>query len=418
MIKYITVSLLFVVVLKSFAQPNFKDSLVKWSETHHFFKMDSLNNMYKSKDYFFYKALYANVCNNPSLSMIYLDSIKHQVETKTFKFYKLKNDNFIKLFDYKNAYKTTKILTEQFKNKFNPIQLRAEINTKRIWEVLKNSSAQKVEKFESVIIPTLKDKAGLLTMKISANKIETDFVFDTGAGLNCITESLAKKLDFEILPDNNIYVNSFTGIENRVLIGIAPLLQVGTIKIFNAVFLVYPHDAFTFAKGAYIINGIIGFPIIKEFGTIAIEKNKLTVFQNSENFKNNKNLFIDELRAVVMLNYKGKANPYNFDSGAKTSSFTKSFYEAYQSNLEINGRIINSKTSGAGGQEVHKQVLEIQNQEMYLEKTKIKFSSMLVNKLDYGIYGRVNFGNIGQDVLKQFNKITVSFDKNYLKLDY
>ncbi len=415
--KYILFIALFFVSSQAFSQKHIQDSLAKWSEAHQFVKMDSINNKYKTKDYFFYKALYANVCNNPLLSNVYLDSIKKRKTSKTFKFYKLKNDNFIKLFDYKNAYRTAKILTSIYIHEFDSIKLKAEFNTKRIWEVLKNSPAQKIIKFDSVTIPTFKDKAGLMTMKVTANDIEINFVFDTGAGLNCITESLAKKLGFKILLDNNIVVKSFTGVDNKVLIGVAPILQVGAIKIHDAVFLVYPDNAFTFAKGAYVINGIIGFPIAKELGTIIITKDKLTIMQKSADLKYNKNLFIDELRAIVMLRYKGKSNPFNFDSGAKASSFTKSFYEAYQSNLQKNGRIIGSKTSGAGGQEVNKQVLEIQNQEMYLDKTKIKFSSMLVNKFDYGIYGKVNFGNIGQDVLSQFDKITISFDNNYLKLE-
>lgn len=416
--KYII--LIFLIVVKTgtaFSQNKTEKRLKTLSEQYQFVKMDSVNNKMKTREYFFYKALFANVCNKPKVSNLYLDSLTQNDITQKFNYYKLKNDNYLKLFDYKNAFKTSNILTTTFSKNFSTEELNDELNTQRIWQVLKLQEPQTIDSFSELSVATKKDKAGLINTSVLANNIETDFVFDTGAGISCITESLAKKLGFIILPDNNIEVMSFSGIKNKVLIGIAPVLGIGSIKIHNAVFLVYPDDAFTFANGSYVINGIIGFPIIKELGTITIEENSLTFSKNKSPENNDKNLFIDELRCVVMLNFKGKTLPFNFDSGAKQSLFNKSFYELFKSYLDTNSIIISEKSAGAGGQEIISELLEIKNQSVKLGKITIDLVKLQVDTADYGVYGKMNYGNIGQDIMGQFKKVTISFDANYLKLE-
>lgn len=387
------------------------------SEQQQFAKMDSLNNKTKTKDYFFYKALFANVCNNPSMSNLYLDNLKPGAITKSFKYYKLKNDNYIKEFDYENAYQTSKILTTQFPKNFTEEELNDEMNSQRIWEVLKSQKPQTIDAFKTISVGAKKDVAGLITTEVQANTAPSDFVFDTGAGISCITESLAKQMGLTILPDNNIKVMSFTGIENKVLIGVAPVLTIGTITIYNAVFLVYPDSAFTFANGAYVIHGIIGFPIIKELGTVTIAPDTLTFCKRITLEKKEKNLFIDQLRSVLMLKYKGKTLPFNFDSGARESTFNKSFYELFQPYLDQNGTIVTEKTAGAGGQEVISTLLELKDQNIQLGELTIDLKKFQVDQLNYGVYGKVNYGNIGQDIIGQFKKATISFDSNYLKLE-
>lgn len=42
---------------------------------------------------------------------------------------------------------------------------------------------------------------------------------------------------------------------------------------------------------------------------------------------------------------------------------------------------------------------------------------LLKFQLDYGVYGEVNFGNIGQGILGKFEKMMISFDGNCLRLE-
>ena len=414
--KKLLLGLLFTIQAVS-GQTNSESILKQLSKQHQFAKMDSLNSKEKGKDYHFYKALYANVCNKPKLSNQYLDSLKNNELTNSYEFAKLKYDNYIKLFNYNSAYMASKVLTMKFQEHFTKDELLDEINAQRIWKTLRNSRLQIIDKFSKIILPTVKDKAGLITTEVKANGTSAHFVFDTGAGISCITESIAKKMGVKILPDNDVSVKSFKGQENKVRIGVAPEINVGELKIHNAVFLVYPDKAFSFADGAYVINGIIGFPIVKELGTITLEKDKLTFSKELESDINERNLFVDELRAIVMLQYKGKTLPFNFDSGAKVSLFNKAFYETFKTELDQIATRETVKASSAGAEVISTDVLVLKDQPLLLGNKTIQLPKMEIDPNDYGVYGEVNFGNIGQDVLGQFEKVIISFDNNYLKLE-
>ncbi|MXO04608.1 retropepsin-like aspartic protease [Flavobacterium sp. HBTb2-11-1] len=394
------------------------DSILKQlSKQHQFAKMDSLNSKEKGKDYYFYKGLYSNVCNKPKLSNQYLDSLKNNELINTYEFAKLKDDNYIKLFSYNSAYMASKVLTMKFQQRFTKEELQDEINTQQIWKMLRGTRPQSIDKFTKITVAAIKDKAGLITTEVKAKDTLAYFVFDTGAGISCITESIAKKMGVKILPDQNISVESFTGQKNKVRIGVASEINLGELKIHNAVFLVYPDKAFTFADVAYVINGIIGFPIIKELGTITIEKDKLTFSKELESVTNEKNLFVDELRAIVMLKYKSKTLPFNFDSGAKVSLFNKAFYDTFKTDLDSIGTLETTKSSSAGAEVVSTEVLVLKDQPISLGNKTIQLPKMEIAPKDYGVYGEVNYGNIGQDVLGQFEKVVISFDGNYLKLE-
>lgn len=417
-LNYLVFKFLFIGSLSASAQHHSKDLLYKYFEQHQFVKMDSLNrSIPNNSNYHFYKAAYANACNNPKVSNTFLEGIKRGSFKNSLDYLRIKNDNYVKMFDYSRAYKTSRKIVSKFKKELSAEELKDQINNNLIWDILKKQPAQKMEAFDEVKVATVKDLAGLITTKVEAGDYENNFVFDTGAGLNCITETEAKKFGVTRISDKKITVVSFTGQETEVPLGIAKELTIGTVKISNVIFLIYPDEAFSFANGKYVINGIIGFPIIKDLGTITIEKNQLTFSKKEQLVNNDKNLFVNQLRAIVLLKYKGQTLPFNFDSGAKRSLLSKSFYDRYTNEINSIGESKSRKSAGAGGQEIEKEVIELKNQEFWLLSQKINVPVIEVDKNDYGIYGQMNFGNIGQDILGQYNKISISFTNNYLKLE-
>ncbi|MDT9096702.1 hypothetical protein RSW32_25600, partial [Escherichia coli] len=85
---------------------------------------------------------------------------------------------------------------------------------------------------------------------------------------------------------------------------------------YNEPFLVFRDEALSFANGAYKINGIIGFPVAKELGRITITRKSLLIDAHREDNSFAKNFFVEQLRPIVLLGYKGKLLPFNFDTGA------------------------------------------------------------------------------------------------------
>lgn len=401
----------------SFAQDHSFSQLKDLKDRHQFNKMDSLNDAQKGKDYFFYKAVYANVTNHPKESLEALNHKQNKHLKNTFDYVRLVNDNAVKSFNYQLANQTSIQLITTYKNHLSTEDLADEINNQRIWEVLSNIPKQTLSNFTTSLFPTKKDIAGLITMEVKKDKLSSDFVFDTGAGISCITETEAQKFGLKILPDNQIEVMSFTGHKNKVRIGVAESFTLGEITINNAVFLVYPDEAFSFAGGKYKINGIIGFPIAKELGTITLEENLITATKNQSTYSGTKNFFVDQLRPIVVFEFQNKKLPANFDSGATSSLFTRKFYETFKTYIDQNGKLDLSNNAGAGGQIAENKISILSNQKIKIGNTPILFPELHIDIENYGVYGENNFANIGQDVLRQFKKVTLSFDHNYMLLD-
>lgn len=398
-----------------------KDNLYKLYKAKQFKALNDHNVNNDHPLHLFYKAVFANVCNQPALSNNYLDEyvakVKQPPALISFEYWTVRNDNYVKLFDYKNASVTAEKLLKDYKHKYKKNDYVEEQHAARIWKSLINEEPQTLIRKGKVIIPMKRDIAGLINVKVSDNDTDTSFVLDTGAGISSITESLAQKMNLKIMPDTGIKVGGFSNIYNPVRIGIAEELKIGDITVYNEPFLIFQDEAFSFAGGAYKINGIIGFPIAKAMGTITITPDHLEIDDvPAADSAREKNLFIELLRPVLFLKYKGKTEPYNFDTGAGASQFSKKFYEVYGKELEKTGKYETRADAGAGGVRKHRSLI-VKNVTFQLGDQEIIFPELDIDIENYHVSGKELYGNLGQDLLKQYKRVTISFKGNYLKLE-
>lgn len=402
-----------------FAQVKLNPELKSLADHHQYNVLFEKNKTNKADDKYYFDALYYSVLNQPKQSNELLKqfAVKNRASIKNIEYWKLVNENNIKTFDYNQAYKASKYLVDNFKSELGSEEYIEEQNNMRIWKAIKDKPIQKIQSFSTISVPTHKDLMNLTTLEVEANNIKKDFVFDTGAGLNCITETLAKQMNFDIIKSETIKVKSFTGASNEIKIAIAPKLTIGDIAIENTLFLVFPDTAFTFGDGLYQIHGIIGFPVAKELGTITFETEKLTFSKTESNTKEPKNLFFESLRPIVVLNYNGKNLPFNLDTGAQNSMFSKPLYQLFENEIKAKATKTTSTTSGAGGQQKTVELHQLNNQTFKLNNQILTLPKMLIDAENFDVYGEYNYGNIGQDILSQYKKIIISFDHNYLKLE-
>ncbi|MDR0228780.1 MAG: retroviral-like aspartic protease family protein [Flavobacteriaceae bacterium] len=402
-----------------FAQVKLNPELNALAQNHQYTQLFEKNKTNKATDKYYFDALYYSCLNQPKQSNDLLKqlAIKNKEFTKNIEYWKLVNENSVKTFDFNQAYKASKYLVDNFKNELTETEYEEEQNNLRIWNTIKNKPVQRIQPFTTVTIPSQKDFAILTNIDVTANNITTNFVFDTGAGLNCITETLAKKMGFQIINSETIKAKSFTGASNEIKIAIAPKLTLGNVIVENTVFLVFPDDSFTFAEGLYIINGIIGFPIAKELGTITFEKEQLTFTKSTPNTKEDKNLFFESLRPIVILEYQGKKLPFNLDTGAQNSMFSKPLFDLFAKDITAKATKITNTTSSAGAQQKTMELYQLDNQVFKLNKQSLNLPKMLIDYQNNDVYGPYNYGNIGQDILSQYNKVIISFEHNYLKLE-
>jgi hypothetical protein len=297
-----------------------------------------------------------------------------------------------------------------------PDEIRGNENAALIWKALRNEPRQRVMQPLIDTLPFTRDVAGLINLEVRSGGSALKFVFDTGAGLSCVTESVAAQMGFRILPDSGMKVAGFNNIYNPVRIAIADSIQLGDLIVYNEPFLVFKDEAFSFANGLYRIQGIIGFPIAKELGRITIEPKQLVLQKHQADDPTlEQNFFVETLRPLVILNYKGRPMPFNFDTGANSSDFFKPFYEADSTALLAVAKLVERQAGSAGGVSTHK-VLEVPALEFVLNGQTISIPNAGIDPERLHVSDEKLFGNIGQDLLKQYKKVTIDFGNSHLRL--
>jgi predicted aspartyl protease len=324
-----------------------------------------------------------------------------------------KIDNHVKLYQYREAHLTTQLLLRKYKHALSEEERDDARNSDLIWKGLQNVPPQTTTISSETQINYRRDLAGLINIPVGFADSTYYFVFDTGANLSVITESYARKSNLRRL-NVKFKVRAITGLEVHASLGIADELKLGNISIKNAVFMVFPDSALSFARGVYTINGIIGFPIIEQLQEIRINKNALTIPQRAVD-RNIRNFGVDELLPVISVAYNTDTLAFTFDTGAQFTFLNEPFYRDYKKLIDTAAKSFDMQVGGAGGITKTKALrlpqiaFNVAGQPALLKDVSIKTSSTTPKDKLY-------YGNFGQDIMNQFREMVINF--RYMYVDF
>ncbi|WP_207512765.1 retropepsin-like aspartic protease [Longitalea luteola] len=324
-----------------------------------------------------------------------------------------KIDNHVKLYQYREAHLTTQLLLRKYRHVLSAEERDDARNSDIIWKGLQNVGPQTTTITGETQIAYRRDLAGLINVPVSFIDSTFDFVFDTGANLSVITESYARKSKLRLL-NVKFKVRAITGLQVQANLGIADEFRMGNIIIKNAVFMIFPDSALSFARGMYTIKGIIGFPVIEQLQEIRINKNKLIVPAIAVDRKI-RNFGVDELLPVISVAYNTDTLAFTFDTGAQFTFLNEPFYKNYRPLIDTAGTSFDMQIGGAGGitktkayrlPQVH---IKVAGHPAVLKDVAVKTVSTTPKDELY-------YGNLGQDVMNQFSEMVINF--RYMFVDF
>lgn len=330
-------------------------------------------------------------------------------DTVQHKIYEIKADNEVKLFDYKSALTTNKLILDQYHKLLNKTKKDEIENNIILWEALANTPKQIVNINEEFSCQMIRDKAGLQNLPISVIGDTINFIFDTGANLSTVTQSTAKKMNMSIFPVR-IKVGTITGIEVEASLGVCPLFRLGNIEIENAVFIIFEDQYLSFPSIDYQINGILGYPVIAALEEIQIGKNDYFVAGKSNTVVYEINLAMKGLTPLIYLDNMH----FTFDTGASDTMFYKKFYEKNKAFIDQNYLPTELSFGGAGGNKSFPGFLI--NHSFDISGTKVTLTDVQLLK-DKVKPDETVYGNIGQDLMLNFNRTIMNFKDMYIKFE-
>jgi hypothetical protein len=291
-----------------------------------------------------------------------------------------------------------------------PDSLREDLaNSALIFRALRDVPPQTVTLAGDVDVPITRDRANLINVPVQAGDSAERFVFDTGANLSTVVESVARALGFRVL-DPVVKVGTATGQKTDAHLGVAPELRIGTATVRNAVFLVLPDSALSFPQIGYAIHGVVGQPVIAALGEVTLTRDgrlRVPARPSAAASGAEPNLCLDGLDNLVRVSIGGTPLLFGLDTGARTTQLFPPFYERNRAAVD-SGEVRTTQIGGAGGARSLR-VYGIGPLALTIGGATATLARLWVSTEPTADRTRYAFGDIGQDVIASFAEMTLDY---------
>lgn len=323
----------------------------------------------------------------------------------------VKASNSLRLYQYNTAVQTSRRILKDYRDLLDSADIKNYENMLGLFGALADVPPQEMELTKNDTIPAYRNKFNHLMVPVKANDTTADFIFDSGAGLSTISDSYAKKMGMQII-ESKIDVNSGTSINVQSKLAVADSIFVGNILFRHVVFLVMPDSVLSFPQVNLVIKGIIGFPVLHQMGEIHMFKDgKIVVPKNSTTCKV-QNLFLDNQVPIVAIIHDGDTLLLNLDTGAKTTELSRKFYDTNKAAVDSLGKR-SFKHFGSAGGIVKAEVSELSEFCFIVGSQQVTLPHVTV-MLQEKKFTKGRDGNLGQDVIGQFNEMILNFTHMYV----
>jgi predicted aspartyl protease len=361
----------------------------------------------------YYQSIIANTFNNSSESSKSIDKLLTAGNLSAFSnqmmktLYERKLQNHVNLFEYEKALQTNKFIQENYATLVDSAEMEDLQNTHKIWEALKGTPKQEMDKKEDFTIPLVKDKVGLTNIDVSFQDKTMDFVFDTGANFSVIQKSVASKLGMRVV-ETDFMVSTATGSKVKSGLAIAENMAIGGMVFKNVVFLVFNDEDLSFPQIDYHISGIIGFPVIRAMEEIHMTNDNQLFVPKEATVYPYGNLAMDDLMPIVACAYRGDTLRFHFDTGATSTSLFPLFFRQYEKEIKSKYEQKTFQAGGAGGVGTFEGFV-IDSLDLEIAGSVATLDSVMLHIENIGGEENHFHGNLGQDFVKQFQEMVISF---------
>ena len=168
------------------------------------------------------------------------------------------------------------------------------------------------------------DSDGRFPLTINGHAMK--LAFDTGANFSFLAASTAKQAGLEIR-HAGVSVASSTGGAADAEIAVGNI-TLGSWRIRNAVFLVYPDAGLTMPDG-YFMPGLLGFPVLAALGAIRYSHDGSIQIGVAEPAAQRPNMALEGNYALLRVGYRNDNLLCRLDTGADNTVFYEPFYKRY-----------------------------------------------------------------------------------------
>ena len=261
---------------------------------------------------------------------------------------------------------------------------------------------------------TLPHEAGEIFIPVTINKIPSTYFFDTGAWVNCMSESEAVRLGLTI-HDAGGTLSQAAGAQIGFRTAVAPELTVGDIHFKNVSFAVFPDDQEPWSGLAVGRRGLIGIPIILGLKTLRWSQDGTVEIGAKQRALRDErtNLFFDDDHLAIVGSLGSSRILATLDTGAEGTDLYEGFAKKFAA-LTEGGKKDITEVRGVGHAENFDSIA--------LDEVKLRIGGGDVvlrpaHVLMKQLGAKCCVGNFGMDLFKQGRAFKIDFGAMRFELE-
>ncbi|MCC5995115.1 MAG: aspartyl protease family protein [Oceanicaulis sp.] len=253
-----------------------------------------------------------------------------------------------------------------------------------------------------------RDMASLPRAQVRVNGRRQEAVLDTAAAFSTVRQSTAARLGLRML-EAEVSVGAATEDAVPARLAVADELDFGGVSFRNVVFIVLPDEALSFAGGLYVIDALVGFPVLSRLERLTVEtggRRDLVNFGPSEAQAETPNLMLEGLRPILLAGAADAEGTLRLlvDSGARSTLLNTDAAEAFPALVET-ARRRRTTVAGAGGTQTQDDALSIPSLVLTIGGTPVTLSDVRVLTGGRG----ARHGTLGQDAMRAHGGYVLDF---------
>ena len=308
---------------------------------------------------------------------------------------------------------------EQVKAFYSEDNFPTHVATAKYYNKVRNESQPEIIRPNNdTKIPMFIEKAGkgtLMFVPVTVKGKEYRFIFDTGAGINFVSERFANEVGLRIIHDSL----TITGIKQ----GIG---KMGTIDSLIVGDIVYKHPLIAIAAPnpavdtIYQVDAVLGLDFIKRIGETQIFPSLgEIVFPKNQSAlpKTGRNLLIQNNEQPYLKIYTKKERLFfHFDTGNVSSDLHVPYYLRHKKQIKKRGTKEVIRSGGFGGIS-YIDGYRLPKIPLKIGTTNFEFRNITVATDAIGDFQQKEDGALGMSFIKLFEKVTVNFDKMFVDVE-
>ena len=319
-------------------------------------------------------------------------------------------DDYIKVFQYADAARVYDDLLVHFPGRLKAEKLQHTEDDAKLAQILREAPAQTLTWNGATNLKTERNPLNSLNVELTVNGVRGPWLLDTGANFSVVTKNFAERLGLKLLEGASQTQAGITGIENPLRVALIPTLEMGGATLHNVVVLVL-EDAnlkISLGKGSYQINGIIGYPVFQALGAVTFfHEGEFEAGQENRATGKGARMFMKELTPIIQCEVEGKELPFSLDTGASDTDLFVRYLERFR-NESKTWKKGKAMSAGAGG--VVKLKIYIQPEcKIGIGDKVVTLKKVSIHRSSTGTDIAELYGNLGQDVVANFESFTLDF---------